>query len=203
MTDGSIADLLIQTIRNMHWAEGGAVITGIVYVVLAAKENIWCWFFGIISSLLSIYLFLISKLYAESFLYFYYVLAGIYGWYTWRKRSDQVSIPISVWTWKTHLIALVVGIVSALLLAALLRQFTDAVLPVVDSFTTVFSFIATYMVARKVLENWLYWIVIDLVSVGLYGSRELYFYALLMLAYSIIAIWGFNTWKKEYQKQII
>ncbi len=183
----------------MHWAEVGAVVLGVVYVVLAARENIWCWIFGILSSALSIYLFFLSKLYAESILYFYYVIAGIYGWYAWHKRKGQNELKISTWKISHHLLAIVLGIALSLLLAWILKTYTDAQMPLVDAHTTIFSFIATYMVTRKKLENWLYWIVIDTVSVGLYASRGLYLYAFLMIIYTIIAISGYLSWRKRCQ----
>ena len=203
MTDTAIREMVLEALWAMHRVEVAAVLTGIVYVILAARENIWCWFFGIISAGLSIYLFIISRLYAESVLYFYYVLAGIYGWYAWRKRSDNNELKISVWPISYHLLALLLGVILSFGLATLLRTYTDAALPLVDSHTTIFSFIATFMVTRKVLENWLYWIVIDAVSVWLYWSRDLYLYAILMLAYSIIAVWGLLAWKKQYGKEVI
>ena len=203
MTDTSIVEKLMETIQAMHWLEVGAVLTGIVYVILVARENIWCWFFGIISSGLSIYLFIISKLYAESILYFYYVLAGIYGWIVWRKRIKQTSLRISTWPITYHLLTIVVGVILSFALAAMLRTYTDAALPLIDAHTTIFSFIATFMVTRKVLENWLYWIIIDIVSIGLYSSRQLYLYALLMLVYSIIAVLGFRAWRTQYRKSAI
>mgnify|MGYP002624080906 FL=1 len=131
------------------------------------------------------------------------MLAGIYGWYAWRKRSDNNELKISVWPISYHLLALLLGVILSFGLATLLRTYTDAALPLVDSHTTIFSFIATFMVTRKVLENWLYWIVIDAVSVWLYWSRDLYLYAILMLAYSIIAVWGLLAWKKQYGKEVI
>lgn len=203
MADTSIVEKLMEAMQAMHWLEVGAVLTGIIYVVLAARENIWCWLFGIISSILSIYLFVISKLYAESILYFYYVLAGIYGWIVWRKRTQETGLKISTWPISYHLITIGVGVILSFALAAILRNYTDAALPLIDSHTTIFSFIATFMVTRKVLENWLYWIIIDVISIGLYSSRQLYLYALLMLVYSIIAVWGFKAWKTQYKKSII
>ena len=199
MIDTSIGEKLFQAMQAMHWLEVGAVVTGIIYVMLATRENIWCWFFGIISSGLSIYLFFLSKLYAESILYFYYVLAGIYGWIVWQKRSTRTSLKISTWPIQYHLITIAIGVALSFALAAFLKNYTDAALPLIDSHTTIFSFIATFMVTRKVLENWLYWILIDIVSVGLYSSRQLYLYAFLMVIYTIIAVWGFKAWRKEIQ----
>ncbi|MDX1666923.1 MAG: nicotinamide riboside transporter PnuC, partial [Saprospiraceae bacterium] len=166
----------------------------------AARENIWCWFFGLLNAVLSIYLFFLAKLYAESVLYFYYVLASVYGWYAWQyERRNQKPLHIITWPWHYHLLTILAGTMLSLLLAWVLWEYTDAQLPIIDAHTTIFSFIATFLVTRKVLENWIYWIVIDAVSVGLYWSRDLYLYALLMFAYTFIAIWGYGQWKKLHQ----
>jgi len=193
---------LAQVALNLHWAEVASVVAGIIYVVLAARENIWCWLFGIVGSALSIYLFYISKLYAESVLYFYYVAAGIYGWWAWthaRDAGETHQMSITTWRWRQHLFAIIIGVALSLLLAFFLKRYTDAQMPLLDAHTTIFSFIATYLVTRKVLSNWVYWILIDAFSVGLYASRELYLYALLMLAYTIIAVWGYRRWLRVYR----
>jgi nicotinamide mononucleotide transporter len=194
----NIIEQLNQTIINMHWAEITGVFCGLVYVILAARENIWCWFWGILNALVSIYLFFAIKLYAESILYLFYFFAGIYGWYAWkyaRRVSQQHGIV--EWTWSRHLLVVLAGVAGSLGVYFLLQNYTDAQKPLIDAHTTIFSFIATYMVTRKVLSNWLYWIVIDAVSVGLYASRGLYLYALLMLLYTILAIYGYWEWRKS------
>ena len=185
----------------MHWAEVAAVICGLVYVVLVARENIWCWFWGGLNALLSIYLFIEIQLYAESILYVYYFLAAIYGWYAW-KYSRRVSDAHAIveWSWKKHLLLILAGFGLSYLLYLVLSNFTDAQMPLVDAHTTIFSFLATYLVTRKVLSNWLYWIVIDAISVWLYASRGIELYAVLMLVYTVIAILGYFRWKKFQQK---
>jgi len=207
--NNSILSVLIMAWENMTWIEIWAVITGLIYVILAVSENIWCWFFGIISSLLSIYLFYTGKLYAESVLYFYYVIAGIYGWYAWVNRKEEEAkildhsnegskLKIHTWDLKAHGITIVFGMFAAYVLAYVLENYTDAKIPRLDAFTTVFSFIATYMVTRKVLENWIYWIIIDVVTTGMYFQRAYYLYALLMIVYTVIAILGYIKWRKTY-----
>ena len=173
-----------------------AVILGIIYVVLAAKNKISCWIFGILGSLLSIVLFVIyAKLYAEAVLYIFYVLAGIYGWINWKKQKNETEVYQR--NIKIHLIIFIIGIaLSVLLYYVMTHLFDDAKKPLIDSFTTIFSFIATYLTTKKWIENWIYWIVIDAVTTYLYFSRGLEIYAILMLAYSIIAVYGYFQWKK-------
>ena len=195
-------ETLLETALHLHWAEVGAVVFGVAYILLAARENIWCWLFGILGSALSIYLFVLSKLYAESALYFYYVLAGVYGWWSWTHDRDADAdhqMSITTWPRARHLLIVLLGIGASLGLAFFLQRYTDAQLPLIDAHTTIFSFIATYLVTRKVLSNWIYWIVIDAVSIGLYAGRGLYLYALLMAAYSVIAVYGYRAWRQTYR----
>lgn len=180
------------------------MMTGILYILLAARENIWCWFFGAVSSLLGIILFFWVDLYAEAFLYFYYVIAAAYGWWSWSGGGRQYldSLPIQTWPFLKQAGGVVIVFLLGLLLGYILDRHTPASYPWVDSQTTVFSFWATYLTTRKVLSNWLYWIVIDAVSVGLYSSRGLLLYAALMLVYTGMAIWGFYEWRQK-KKQFI
>lgn len=192
-----------EGLRSMHWAEAAAVVCGIAYVILAAREHIACWFFGILNGLFSVYLFYQSGLLAESVLYLYYVAAGAYGWYAWAytKRPDQNpsrQLQVGEWRLPIHLILIVGGVFLSLLVAWFLQNYTQAQMPLIDAHTTVFSFITTYMVTRKILSNWIYWIVIDAVSVWLYASRDLYLYALLMAGYTLLAVWGYWSWHRHY-----
>ena len=173
-----------------------AVIFGVLYTVLMAKNKISCWIFGIIGSLLSIYLFLVyAKLYAEALLSVFYVFAGVYGWIMWKKQ--KVIEEVYQRKLMTHIKLISIGIVLSLLMYfGLAYFFEEAEKPLIDSFTTIFSFIATYLMAKKWLENWFYWIVIDGVSVYLYYTRGLEIYALLMFAYTIIVVYGYFEWKK-------
>ncbi|MCC7332138.1 MAG: nicotinamide mononucleotide transporter [Flavobacteriales bacterium] len=173
-----------------------AVLFGVVYVVLAAKNNNFCWIFGIIGSAISIYLFIVyAKLYAEALLYFYYVIAGIYGWIIWKKQ--KVSDEVYQHSFYKHIVIVTIGTLLSFALYKMVTYFfVDAQRPLIDSFTTIFSFIATYLTAKKWIENWLYWVVIDLVSTFLYFSRGLEIYALLMVANTLIALYGYFSWKK-------
>lgn len=181
-----------------------AVAFNIGYVILAARENIWCWPLGIIGSLLSIWLFVDARLYAESVLFSYYVFMGFYGWYQWSgKRDENDTLLIKEWPWKNHLIILVGGYLSTYGLFLVLRHFTDAEMPLLDSFTTVFSFIATWLTAKRFIENWIYWIAIDALTVYLYFSRDLNVYAVLSLVYTFMAVYGFYNWNKDLKQQRI
>ena len=178
-----------------------ATFFGVAYVILAAKKNILCWSAGIISSILMVYLFWVySKLYAEAYLYFYYVIAGIVGWIQWSNPKTDRPFVIKV-NYATHIVFILFGAILSYGLYFLISYiFPDAARPLMDSFTTVFSFLATWMTIRKWLSSWIYWIIIDVVSVGLYWSRDLNIYSFLMVLYTVLAVYGYLSWKKSQTK---
>lgn len=175
-----------------------SAICGLLYVLYASKEKRVAWIYGIISSLLAMYLFVEAKLYSETLLYSYYLLAGVYGFLLWKK--DKGGLAISKASNQNNILFIVLGIAGAFVLGWFFSSKSDAELPYFDAFTTSFSFIATWMTARKILQNWIFWIVIDLAGAILYSIKELYVLAGLMFVYSLIAIYGYYQWKKTYTK---
>ena len=125
---------------------------------------------------------------------------AVYGWLNWYKPT--IENKIIKWPIKYHAINFITSLSLTILLGYLFNRFTDQANPYTDAFTTVFSLTATFMVTKKVLENWIYWIVIDAVSVGLFISRELYLTSLLFIVFTLIAIWGYAKWKKNYANQV-
>lgn len=178
-----------------------SVVFGLAYVLLAARENIWCWPAALIGTGTAILLFWDASLLMESALNVYYLAMAVYGWWHWRHGGQQDSgLVISSWQSRQHFQAIALIAVLTLVSGLMLSRHTGAALPFVDSFTTWSAVITTWMVARKILQNWLYWIVIDSVSVWLYLQRELYLYALLFTAYTIIAVFGYLTWRRHYRQ---
>jgi len=176
------------------------VILNIAFVVLMMQQKIISWSFGIAGSLISIYLVWQQGLYSESILYSYYVFMGVYGWIHW-KNKNQGELPIIQWSFKKHLILISVSLVLAMLQGFLFHKFSDAQSPFIDAFTTIFSFSATYMQARKVLSSWVYWIAINAVTVVLYFVRELPVYSIQMIVFTILSILGYLKWRKELTAQ--
>ena len=172
-----------------------AVVFSILYVILAAKEKIWCWLSAAISASLYIYICFSAKLFLETGLQGFYFIMAIYGYLQWNSAKNEIII--STWSLQRHLIIFGVGIIASYLLGKFFEFYTEAALPIIDSFTTIFSLFATYMVTKKILENWIYWIVIDIVSVYLYLSRDLQLTAGLFVVYTIIAVFGYFSWKKQ------
>ena len=179
-----------------------SVVLNLIYLFLLIKENIWCWIFGIVGSLLGGLVFLNVNLYSESILYgFFYTLIGIYGWYTWTNNSNEKDFIISKGSIKNIALTILVGIGLSSLLGYFFYKNTDANNPFVDAHTTVFSLIASYMQANKVLANWIFWIIINGVSVGLYWVRGLNFLPWLMVIYFISSFVGLYEWNRRYQRQ--
>ena len=192
---GDILQIISQLNFNWSIIESTAVFFSVLYVILAIKENVWCWGAAAISVILYIYICYTAQLYPETGLQFFYLLMAIYGYYQWNKNDS--SLKVQQWTITKHFFILLLGALLSFLMGFYFSIYTNAAMPLVDSFTTVFSIFATYMVTKKVIENWLYWIVIDAVSVYLYFSRDLHLTSLLFLAYTIIAIFGYFSWIKR------
>ena len=173
----------------------------LLYVIFLIREKIICWAFGIFGSLLSIYLFVHAKLYSEAVLYLFYVLLGIWGWVRWHRRLEQDNNPVSKWALHTHLKAFLATCTLAMGLGYAMWYFTDAQRPLFDAFTTSFSFLATYMEVTKVLEGWVYWILINLASIWLYHDRSLDVYAVLIGLYAVLSVLGYVSWRRAYLAQ--
>lgn len=186
----------MNLLTQLQWLEVVAVLMAIAYLVLAIRQNIWCWAAAAVSTVLYLYIMYRANLYMESALQLFYLGMAAYGWQQWRKAAGEDSeLRVSTWTPRRHALAL--GSIALLVLISgeLLQRYSNAALPHVDSFTTWGAIVATYMVARKILENWVYWFVIDAVSVGLYLSRDLFFTAALFSAYLVMIVIGYRTWR--------
>ncbi len=179
--------------------ELAAVVLAVVYLILAVKQNIACWYAAFISTAIFLYIFWQVNLYMESGLQVFYLGMAIYGWFQWRKaQGEQKTLPVSTWPPHYHLAAIAFIGIATFISGTLLAD-TDQRLGYVDSFTTWGAVVTTFMVARKILENWIYWLVIDSVSIYLYLDRELYFTAILFMAYIVIILFGFRAWWLDYR----
>lgn len=179
-----------------------AVVLAVAYLLLAMKESLWCWYAAFISTLIFIALFWDADLLMESALQVYYLIMAVYGWYQWKfGATDHHGIHINTWNGKQHLIAIGAVLIAAACSGFLLHENTSAAWPYVDSFTTWGSVLTTYMVTRKVLENWIYWLVIDGVSIFMYLDRGLHLTALLFIVYLGICVFGFFNWQKQLREE--
>ena len=178
------------------------VITGILCVYLAAKNNIWNWPIAIVSVGIYIIIFLEAKLYADTGLQVYFLAMNIYGWWFWsRKPADAPKVPVKRISKKEILLSLLgIGVFTALI-GFFLYHKTDAAFPFVDSFCTACSLVAQIFLARKVVENWLIWIFVDIIYVGVYLAKGLHLTAGMYALYIYIALMGYLAWRKEFNQQ--
>lgn len=184
---------------GFHLFEWIAFLSSLLYTLLAAHRSIWCWIFGAIGATFTLVLCLKASLFSESILQIFYILAAIYGWWLWRgeggQNSNSLSFRIQRMSLYLHTKVILVGIITAVFLGFFWNQF-GAALPYVDAFTTAFSFIATWLIAKRYLENWLYWVIIDAVSIGIYFDRDMKLLSILFLIYTFLAIYGYFSWKR-------
>jgi nicotinamide mononucleotide transporter len=193
-----LADLL-ASVRRLPAAESAAVLLAIAYLVLAIRQNILCWLAAFLSSLIYLAVFFGAQLYMESALQVFYAAMAIYGYIEWKYGgAEHTGVHIKTWPVRAHAAALAFIAVASLALGWLLSH-TNAAFPFADSFTSVAAIVTTYMVARKILENWGYWFVIDSVSVYLYLARGLELTAALFVLYLVLIVVGFRRWWLDWR----
>ena len=194
-------ETFLEGIYNTSLSEWIAVLTGLCYVILAAYGVRLAWFFAFVSTLIYMLLTFNRHLYIESFLQLFYVIMAVYGWFSWRKKT-QSNFKVEKWPYKFHLINVFASTALAIMIGYFFGNYTNQKVQYLDAFTTVFSLLATFMVAKKILENWLYWIVINIGLFFLYLSGEMYLTAFQYLVFSGLAVFGYLRWYKLYKSQI-
>ncbi|WP_228286259.1 nicotinamide riboside transporter PnuC [Arcobacter vandammei] len=180
-----------------------AASLSIIYLLMAIKQNIWCWAAAFISTLIYTILFFDASLLMSSFLNAYYLLMAIYGFYSWKFANNKKNkeLEISSYGLKKNLIIISSLAIISFFVGFYMQNYTDAVNAYLDSTITVFALFATFMMTRKILENWLYWIVIDTSAVYLYINQEFYVTALLMVIYTVLAAIAYFEWKRELKSE--
>lgn len=197
-----IIHALQQWWQQQTWLEISGVITGLLCVYLAAVNNIWNWPIAIVSVGIYIFIFFDSHLYADMGLQVYFMAMNIYGWYYWSQKSaNETKSPVLRITRREILLSIVATIVFTYILGSILK-YTPASYPFVDSFCTACSLVAQVFLARKVLENWLIWIFVDIIYVGVYIFKHLDLTAVMYAIYVGIALLGYIDWRKDYKAQI-
>jgi len=186
----------------MSWSpwEVAAVLTGIGFLLLAVRENPWCWVSGGISTAIFGVLFWQASLYLQSLLQVYYVAVSVYGWWHWRRGSQGgANLPVQRWSVARNAVAITAIVASGLMSGYILDHQTDSGLPYLDALTTWGGVVTTWMAARKVLENWLYWLVINAAAIALYIASGLYVTTGLYAVYFVLALFGYARWKRNLQ----
>jgi len=179
------------------------VVAAIAYLFLAIRQNIWCWLGAAISTAIYVYLFIVARLYMESALNLFYFAMAIYGWYVWYGGSSaDGKLPVSVWPLRVHAIAILAIVVISVANGYTLARFTDAAYPYIDSLTTWGAIWAKFLVARKVLGNWWYWLVIDVASIAIYWARDLQLTSVLFVVYVFMIPFGMRAWRRSWQEQM-
>lgn len=189
---------------SQHWVEVTGALLGIVYVILSIRQNILTWPIGLLSSVLYAFVFLKAKFYAGTGLQVYYVFISIYGWYYWlRGKPEDTSgkLPVSRLKKSPAIVVTVIFSILFIFLFFILRSFTDSPVPIRDSFITSMGIVATWMLARKIIENWLLWILSDLVAISLYMSREMWPTMILYMVYVVLAMEGYFKWKSSIPEE--
>lgn len=196
-------DLLRSELAQMSlWELVGASL-GLAYLLLAVRRNLWCWLCAFLSTSIYLVLFAHAKLYMQSALQVFYLAMAIYGYVEWRRgRSETGEVVIRSWPLRMHLIAFVGVALATLVNGWLLERSTDAVAPYLDSLVTWGSVVTTWMVARRLIENWLYWIVIDSLAAYLYFTQDLPATTLLFVLYVGIVIRGYVKWRRQQRVQV-
>lgn len=197
-----ILNEIFQGLINTSALEWTAVVIGTFYVILIARKNRWGWCFAMVSTTIYIYLCYHANLFIESGLQLFYFAMAIYGWVAWNKTSSKERFIIR-WPLKYHAINIGASTLVMLALGYFMSIYTQQESPYLDAFTTVFSLAATFMAAHRVLENWLYWIVIDAALIFLYAGRGFYLTGFHYLVYTIIATFAFFSWYKMFKAQKI
>jgi nicotinamide mononucleotide transporter len=192
----------------IEWFSGNYIellgaILGFAYIFYSIRQSILTWPIGLLTSALYVVVFFVSKLYADMGLQLYYVAISIYGWYEW-IRGDQVlhiePVKVSRINAKLAVILSVVSFFLFLVIWYILKKFTDSPVPMADGFATALSIVATWMLARKILEHWLVWIFVDAFSVGLFFYKQLYPTVVLFIVYTVMAYIGYREWKRDFEQ---
>lgn len=178
--------------------ELAGVIFGVVAVWLTVKENILCWPVGLVNVALYVVIFMRAKLYADMGLQVVYIALLLYGWYAWlHGGKDRAELAVSRTPARLWLILLIAGTAGGVLLGVTLKKSTDASLPYLDSLTTSFSLVAQFMSTRKLLENWIVWIIVDVIYIGIYIAKDLRLTAVLYAIFLVLAVVGYRDWRRS------
>jgi len=193
---------VVFTYLQANWIELLGSALSIIYLYLSIKQKVSLWIFGFLCSSLYVVVFFQSKFYADMSLQFYYLGVSVFGWISWKagKSENRKELPVKRTTPLSGAIILIIALVFYFLYYFILSEYTDSPLPKADAFTTALSIVATWMLARKMIEHWWLWIIVDSVSAGLYFYKALYPTAILFVVYTVMAIIGYRQWKKSLPK---
>jgi len=185
-----------------NWVEITGAILSVVYLILSIREKAGLWIFGFISSAFYVFVFFETKFYADMSLQFYYLAVSVYGWINWHRKANESvtgTLPVTTIPRAQYPAYFTAIVVTYLIYFVILKYWTDSPVPVLDSLVGALSVVATWMLARKKIENWLLWIVADALAAGLFAYKGLYPTVVLYVIYTSMAVVGYFEWKKHLQ----
>jgi nicotinamide mononucleotide transporter len=193
-----LLDGFSEGLKNMTWLEAMAVFFGIVSVFFSMREDLGVYPTGIVSTLIYVWICFQYKLYADMGINAYYVIMSIYGWYLWtHPKKNQTTLPVTWLDKKGWLVSIGLFVFAYLVLVFTLSKFTDSDVPYWDSFTTASAFVAMWLMARKKVENWIFWLLTNVVSIPLYFHKGLILTTFQFLFFTILAVLGLFSWIKS------
>ena len=189
-----------QILGTSPW-EAVAVLLALAYLLLAVKRNIWCWACAFVSTAIYLVLMARASLYMQTLLQVFYLVMAVYGYWEWRRgENHEGEMAVEHWSRHQHLLAAGVVLAATVVNGLLLSRMPDAHAPYLDAFVTWGSVVTTWMVARRIIENWLYWIVVDGVAAYLYFTQNLKATAVLFVIYIGIVIHGYFVWLRDSKR---
>jgi nicotinamide mononucleotide transporter len=198
-----LLDGLAEGLRNMTWLEGIAAFFGIASVFYSMREHIWVYPTGLISTSIYVWICFEYKLYADMGINAYYFGMSIYGWYVWiHPKEDQAKLPVTWLSGKGWIYSAILFAVSYAVLSQVLANFTDSDVSYWDSFTTASAFVGMWLMAKKKVENWYFWLLTDLVAIPLYFYKGLLLTSFQYLVFTILATLGLIAWIKSAKTHV-
>ena len=193
--------LVEQFLATSPWETAGSLL-GLAYLLLAVRRNLLCWLCAFVSTSIYLVLFARAALYMQVLLNVFYLVMAVYGFIDWRRgRTEAGAVRIESWSVNRHVTVTLLVIIASALNGWALARWTDSPAPYLDSFVTWGSIVTTWMVARRIIENWLYWIVVDGVAAWLYFSQGLLATTVLFIIYLGIVVRGYFVWRREQALQ--
>jgi nicotinamide mononucleotide transporter len=186
-----------------HYVEVCGTLTGFLYLGFSIRQHYLTWPVGLLNALFYLAVFFTSKIYADMTLQLYYIFISGYGWWSWHHHNVAgQTLSVSRTSLGLWMKLAIVSLVLFIILAWILVRYTDTQVPFLDAITTALSIVATWMLARKKLEHWLVWVVVDAISIGMFVVKGLYPTTVLFFVYTVLAIYGYFEWKKELKTSV-
>ena len=201
LLETSFFQVIADQFKHTTWAEWIGVVSGFTCIYLAAKENIFNWPISIISVIAYAWVFFTAKMYGDMTLQFYFLFTAFYGWYFWIKKKESSSKQVTVLTKQQWILVIAAVAILSVALGLFLDRFTDTDVPFADGFCTALSFVAQVLLTRKILQNWVLWIIVDICYIPLYIYKHLNLSAIFYAFLVGLAVKGYLDWRKTYREQ--